>query len=390
MMTTGRKIRVFHLTWSGDLAGMLWDIIRTQHRDPELELHVAFGTRGKGVFFDQIRSLGIETFSLGMKKKYSPLCNLAGAWRLRRILQNNHYDIIHLQEAILPFPFWSASASGPGTAVILHNRGEFNFTRGWGAALGQGMKKWIYRLIVGKRIDRLVCNSRYSAGQTPLSKKMGRKFVVLHNAIDMAKMTTIARDKDRLRGALRAELELREEDCVFAVVARLVQFKRIERFIRAFALALQEGTRVWAVIAGDGPDRENLETLTRQLGCSGHIRFLGFRKDAKEIVAGSDLFVLPSSGEAFGNAALEALSLGTPTVVFRDAGGPMEFIEEGKNGFVVADEAALTHTLTMFAKDGQMRQMFREQPLIDKNHYAIESYVERIKTLYDDVLSDCT
>jgi len=387
---TGRKIRVFHLTWSGDLAGMLWDIIRTQHKDPELELHVAFGTRGKGIFFDQIQSLGIETVSLGMKKKYSPFWNFVGAWRLRRILQSSHYDIIHLQEAILPFPFWAATASGPGTAVILHNRGEFNFMRGWGAALGQGMKKWIYRLIVGERIDRLVCNSRYSVGQTPLSKKMGRKFVVLHNAIDMAKMTTIARDRDRLRVALRAELELLEDDCVFAVVARLVQVKRIERFIRAFALAQQEGIRAWAVIAGDGPDREYLETLTRQLGCSERIRFLGFRKDAKEIVAGSDLFVLPSTGEAFGNAALEALSLGIPAVVFRDAGGPMEFIEEGKNGFIVADEAALTHTLTMFAKDGQMRQMFREQPLIEKNHYAIESYVERIKTLYGDVLSNCT
>lgn len=79
--------------------------------------------------------------------------------------------------------------------------------------------------------------------------------------------------------------------------------------------------------------RTELESLAGQLGVADHVRFLGWRANALEIVRVMDLVVHPSLAEGFGRAVLEAMALGKPVVASR-VGGLREAIRQGENGFL--------------------------------------------------------
>lgn len=358
------------------------DLVGVQSRDPGIELDVCFGTRGKGIFAEKLERIGIRPLVIGMRSRYSPIENLKGGMRLCRIIRDGRYDIIHLQEAMVPFPFL-ASVSASGAKVVIHNRGEFNFVETLRQQAGQALKKAVYRLLVPGRVDRIVCNSRFTVAKTPLAPRHLPKVEVLYNAIDLDHIRRISAAREELRGNFRSEQGLADDACVVTVVARLVEFKRIDRFIRAFSLAVRENPRLVAFIVGDGPLRERLGREISLLGLAGRIRLLGHRPDAKEITASSDLFVLPSAGEAFGIAALEAVALRVPVAVFADAGGPREFIREGVNGFVVADEEELARRMGEVGRG----ESVLTPPADEEGVCDIHGYARRILSIYEELLN---
>ena len=85
------------------------------------------------------------------------------------------------------------------------------------------------------------------------------------------------------------------------------------------------------VMVGDGPDRHKAEQWVREQALTDFVYFVGNVKEPDEILAGADLFLLPSESESFGLAALEAMALGVP-VVSSNTGGLPEVNEEGISG----------------------------------------------------------
>ena len=70
-----------------------------------------------------------------------------------------------------------------------------------------------------------------------------------------------------------------------------------------------------------------------------------------------DVFSLPSMGlESFGNAAVEAMALGLPTIVFADGGGLLEHVEHGRTGMVVETQAQLERAISQLMQDPSMRR----------------------------------
>ncbi|MBD1430377.1 N-acetyl-alpha-D-glucosaminyl L-malate synthase BshA [Sphingobacterium litopenaei] len=87
------------------------------------------------------------------------------------------------------------------------------------------------------------------------------------------------------------------------------------------------------LMVGDGPERSNAEELSRQLGISQSVRFLGKQDAVEEILSVSDLFLMPSSSESFGLAALEAMACRVP-VISSNIGGLPELNVQGVTGFL--------------------------------------------------------
>ncbi|MBL1407900.1 N-acetyl-alpha-D-glucosaminyl L-malate synthase BshA [Sphingobacterium faecale] len=87
------------------------------------------------------------------------------------------------------------------------------------------------------------------------------------------------------------------------------------------------------LMVGDGPERTNAEELSRQLGISNCVRFLGKQDAIEEILSVSDLFIMPSSSESFGLAALEAMACSVP-VISSNTGGLPELNVNGVTGFL--------------------------------------------------------
>jgi N-acetyl-alpha-D-glucosaminyl L-malate synthase BshA len=87
------------------------------------------------------------------------------------------------------------------------------------------------------------------------------------------------------------------------------------------------------VMVGDGPDRPDAEQQARDLGIDDRVFFLGKIDTVAPLLAGADLFLLPSDRESFGLSALEALASGVP-VIGTNVGGLPEVVRSGETGFL--------------------------------------------------------
>jgi glycosyltransferase involved in cell wall biosynthesis len=119
-----------------------------------------------------------------------------------------------------------------------------------------------------------------------------------------------------------------------AVVANLRAEKGHDVLIDAAPRIVAAHPEVEFVFAGDGPQAAALVDRARARGIADRIQFLGQCRNVPEILASTDLFVLPSRTEALPNAVIEAMAAGLP-VVASDVGGIPELIAHGTSGWLV-------------------------------------------------------
>lgn len=128
-------------------------------------------------------------------------------------------------------------------------------------------------------------------------------------------------------------------------VGRLDRAKRIDLLLRA--LAKTKNGR--AVIVGTGIEAQSLRQLANVLGVAGRVEFLGYVDDARvlELYANARAVFYAPVDEDYGFATVEGLLAGRPVITTDDAGGVLEFIENGHDGWVVrADVQEIAETLT--------------------------------------------
>jgi glycosyltransferase involved in cell wall biosynthesis len=128
---------------------------------------------------------------------------------------------------------------------------------------------------------------------------------------------------------------------------------------KAFDVLLQAidkvpGACLW--IAGEGPERGNLEQLAARLGIADRVRFLGWQDDAAAIYAACDVFVCPSRHEPLGNVVIEAWAQERVVVATRSA-GPAALIAHEETGLLsdVDDPARLAVSLNRAINDAELR-----------------------------------
>ena len=146
-------------------------------------------------------------------------------------------------------------------------------------------------------------------------------------------------------------------------VAELQEYKAIDILLRAAQPLLTDDDSLTLVLAGDGPLRRDLESLSSSLGIRERTMFLG-TQGASEIAAllrGCDVMVLPSRMEPFGIALLEAMACKAP-VVATNGGGIPEIIEHEVSGLLVEPEnpEALSAAIRRMLADGDLRKELAE------------------------------
>lgn len=126
-------------------------------------------------------------------------------------------------------------------------------------------------------------------------------------------------------------------DYVFAI-GRLDRMKRFDLLIRALG---HTETAVRVRIAGTGPEREALAELAARTGVAGRVELLGWTADEQvvEHLAGACAVFFAPYDEDYGYVTVEAFQAGKPVVTTADAGGVLEFVEDGVNGFICLPDA---------------------------------------------------
>jgi glycosyltransferase involved in cell wall biosynthesis len=120
------------------------------------------------------------------------------------------------------------------------------------------------------------------------------------------------------------------EDAPLALaLGRLHPNKGLDILIRA-AASIPE-LFVW--IAGEGPERGNLQRMAQDLGVGGRVKFLGWRNDRASLFKTADLCVYPSREEPFGNVVVEAWACGTPLVTTAST-GPRWLVRNGEDAMM--------------------------------------------------------
>ncbi|MEJ0004283.1 MAG: glycosyltransferase [Pararobbsia sp.] len=171
-------------------------------------------------------------------------------------------------------------------------------------------------------------------------------------------------------------------------VAGMYRRKGIDVLLRAFALvAGGQVTNAHLYIVGEGPDREEFETLSHELGLDDCTHFLGFRADVPALLAACDVFVLPSLQEPFGLVISEAREAGC-AVVASDVGGIPEAMDFGQAGLLVppGDHEALGGVLNDLLADEALRESWRARARLDLDWLKVERVNADYLALYEEVL----
>lgn len=176
--------------------------------------------------------------------------------------------------------------------------------------------------------------------------KIAKRSVIIHNPLYKSPVMQNER-KD-------SELGINE----IVSVGRLNKQKNQALLIEAFADVCKKKDELSLTIYGDGPEKDNLQSLIKKLQMESHIFLPGSTIDIFHKIQNASLFVLCSNFEGMPNALMEAMSLGLPCISTDcPCGGPAELIRQGENGFLipVGDKASLVGTMCFLLDNRELR-----------------------------------
>lgn len=164
--------------------------------------------------------------------------------------------------------------------------------------------------------------------------------------------------------------------------------KRVEDVVRVFG-KVREKLNVKLLLVGDGPERQNIEQLCRDLNLCDGISFLGKQDAVEEVLSIGDLFMMPSETESFGLAALEAMACEVP-VVSSNAGGIPELNIDGVTGFMcnVGDVDAMAEKVLYILSDDERLKTFKHNARQRALEFHIDKIVPQYERMYEQVLAN--
>lgn len=206
-----------------------------------------------------------------------------------------------------------------------------------------------------------------------------KEIEVIYNFIDFDRFQKI--DKDHFKKAIAPDGER-----ILIHVSNFRKVKRVEDSVLIFQKVRQK-LPCKLLLIGDGPERRNAEELCRELHLWNDIRFLGKQDAIEELMAVADLFLLPSSNESFGLAALEAMACEVP-VISSNAGGLPEVNIHGKTGFM--SDVGNVEEMARFAIDilshEEVLAQFRANALAQAKRFDIGNILPQYERYYEEIL----
>ena len=229
--------------------------------------------------------------------------------------------------------------------------------------------------------DGVTAVSRDLKESTVSQFEVTKEIEVIPNFIDLKRFNRL--NKEHFRKAIAPNGEF-----IVTHTSNFRKVKRVDDVIRVFhGIAAEHPSKL--LLVGDGPERRNLENLCRELGICQHVIFLGKQDAIEEILAVSDLFLIPSENESFGLAALEALACEVP-VIASNVGGLPEVVIDNKCGYLraVGDVKSMTEAAVSLLGNPEKLSEFRKNALIQAKSYEISRVVPIYEAFYCKVIND--
>ncbi|MDX1407209.1 MAG: N-acetyl-alpha-D-glucosaminyl L-malate synthase BshA [Saprospiraceae bacterium] len=231
--------------------------------------------------------------------------------------------------------------------------------------------------------DGVTAVSQQLRQQTMESFNVKREIEVIHNFVDFTRFKPT--DKAHFKKAIAPNNEK-----VLLHTSNFRKVKRVQDVIHLFQKVI-DVIPAKLLLIGDGPERLHMEELCRQLNLCEEIRFLGKQDAIEELLAVSDLFIMPSGKESFGLAALEAMACEVP-VISSNAGGLPELNIHGKTGYLseVGDVDDMAHNAISLLKDPELLKQFRKNAYDRAREFDIGEILPRYEQYYEKIRRSVT
>ena len=378
--TAQNRLKILHVTATTTGGVGLLILFLVRHLDPRaFDLAVAFG---RGYLLDRsFDEAGVTVHTLSTSRRIGIASVLKGTLEVYRILSRGHYDIVQSHTSIGGvigrLAGWAAR-----TPVVLWT------VHGLGAHAGHPVWKRALRRTVESMLDWFT--EHYVAVSEDLREQGVRagiyradKVTVIPNGLQADHLPAMFDS-----AAKRKALGIPEDSPVIGTITRLEPQKANEVFVRAVAHIIRRVPKLVTLIAGDGPQRKELEDLVAHLGLTGHVRFLGWRGDAVELLGALDIFCMSSRWEGCPMVLLEAMAMERP-VVATDIGGVREIVVNAETGLLVKPEdpealaEAVLRLLDANAERGKMGAAGRRRV---EQHFGADGMLAAYARLYRDLV----
>jgi len=208
---------------------------------------------------------------------------------------------------------------------------------------------------------------------------INKEIKVIYNFIDFARFRRS--NKEHFKKAIAPNGER-----ILIHTSNFRRVKRVHDVIKVFE-RVHKALPSKLMLVGDGPERQSLEIMCRDLGLCEEIRFLGKQDAVEELLAIADLFIMPSESESFGLAALEAMACEVP-VISSNTGGLPEVNIHGETGYL-ADVGEI-NTMAQYAisilKEESVLQRFRANALAQAKRFDLQSILPQYEAYYEHIL----
>jgi 1,2-diacylglycerol 3-alpha-glucosyltransferase len=209
------------------------------------------------------------------------------------------------------------------------------------------------------------------------------RFTVVPTGIDLEAYRTSSGEKIRKRKHW-------EKDIVMISVGRLAPEKNWPLLLQATALVLKDHPQFRLVLIGDGPERKNLETLSKELGIRKRVTFLGSIAFAgiPDHMKAANLFGFASVTETQGLATLEAMAAGLPVVAVNGS-GTRDILRHGQQGYLVDNDAeAMAAAIKRLLDNPDRMQRFAEAALKRAQAFDITLLTDKLLDVYEQAVRD--
>lgn len=350
------------------------------------QVHIACSD---GPYVAELRAQGHAVHTIPIERCISPLSNLKSLWQLYHLMKREQFDVVHVHTPVAAV-LGRVAAWAAQVPVIIYTAHGFYFH--------DDMPKWVRRLIIwvekllGYITDVIFTQSQEDAATAVREAICPRdKVLWIGNGVDTTHFAA------RNSPGAKESLGLSARDAVVGFVGRVVGEKGILELVEAMQVVVKALPGARLLIVGDTLDsdrdrktKEAVIRLVNQDGLASRVLFTGFKEDIPGVMAGIDLFVLPSYREGMPRTIIEAMASSKP-VIATNIRGCREEVVPGLTGLLVPprDATALAGAIVSILKNPQMAhqmgaegrrracELFDERIVLDRQLKAYTEVIQR-------------
>lgn len=322
---------------------------------------------GEGWLARELSGTGVQVELFRLDRPISP----SFARWLAEILRRHRVELAHSHEFTMAvYGAWAARRAGVPHLFTMHGSRYY----------AGRLRRRIALRLAASLSGSVVTVSQQLAGQMRRDLWIGAsRIVTIPNG---AHLTPVA------QSSLRDELHLTGSDQLALAVGNLYPVKGHAYLLEALALLATRFPQLHVAIAGRGELEESLRARARALRISHRFHLLGLRADIGNVLAGADVFALPSLSEGVPLALLEAMLAGRP-IAASAVGDVPTVLDAGRTGVLVppGDATALADALAGILSDpAQARRLGDAAAVRATEAYSLGAMIDRYVALYTKLL----